>query len=161
MPKTEAAPLQYESLLNTFDVHSRITGYLLENLPPECWHAPTLDGKGRDIAAIAVHMYSVHCMWLKASGASPVPAPLDKTTATIPETLAALAESATLLRALIKQALDTGVRVKNFKPDTIAFLGYLIAHDAHHRGQISMLARQTGHPLSKSANFGLWEWGTR
>jgi uncharacterized damage-inducible protein DinB len=51
--------------------------------------------------------------------------------------------------------------VKGFKPDVGGVVGYLIAHDAHHRGQISMLARQLGRPLSKSAGFGMWEWGTR
>jgi hypothetical protein len=25
----------------------------------------------------------------------------------------------------------------------------------------AMLARQTGHPVSQSVMFGLWEWGTR
>ena len=39
--------------------------------------------------------------------------------------------------------------------------GYLISHDAHHRGQISTLARQVGHPLPKQATFGMWEWGSR
>ena len=48
-----------------------------------------------------------------------------------------------------------------FAPRWLAFLGYLLAHDAHHRGQITMLARQVGHPLSQSAMYGLWEWGTR
>jgi uncharacterized damage-inducible protein DinB len=41
------------------------------------------------------------------------------------------------------------------------FLGYLIAHDAHHRGQITMLARQLGHPLPQKAMFGMWEWNSR
>ena len=52
-------------------------------------------------------------------------------------------------------------RVKNFKPDAASFLAYLLAHDAHHRGQISMLARQLGQTLPQSVNFGMWEWGTR
>jgi uncharacterized damage-inducible protein DinB len=47
------------------------------------------------------------------------------------------------------------------KPDVGAFLTYLVAHDAHHRGQIAMLARQVGHPLPQKAMFGMWEWGTR
>jgi uncharacterized damage-inducible protein DinB len=51
--------------------------------------------------------------------------------------------------------------VKSFKPDVAAFFGYLIAHDAHHRGQIAMLARQVGHPLPQKAMFGMWEWGSR
>lgn len=61
----------------------------------------------------------------------------------------------------VRNALRSEGRIKGFKPDAGSFLAYLFAHDTHHRGQISMLARQVGHPLSKSANFGLWAWGTR
>jgi uncharacterized damage-inducible protein DinB len=32
--------------------------------------------------------------------------------------------------------------------------------DSHHRRQISMLARQLGHPVSAKTGFGLWERGT-
>lgn len=46
---------------------------------------------------------------------------------------------------------------KGFRPDVAGFLGYLIAHDAHHRGQITMLAQQLGHPLPQKAMFGMWE----
>lgn len=31
---------------------------------------------------------------------------------------------------------------------------------SHHRGQISMLAPQLGHPVPAKTGFGLWEWGT-
>jgi uncharacterized damage-inducible protein DinB len=47
--------------------------------------------------------------------------------------------------------------VKGFRPDVAGFLGYLIAHDAHPRGQITMLARQLGHHLPQKAMFGMWE----
>jgi uncharacterized damage-inducible protein DinB len=149
-----------EDLLRTFDIHCRVTIYLLQNLDPTAWRAATLDGRGRDIAAIATHIHSVHGMWLKAAGGT-VPQPLDKATVTIEEAIAGTQASAAALRALISTSLESGVRVKNFQPDTIAFLGYLIAHDSHHRGQIAMLARQAGFPLSKKANFGMWEWGIR
>jgi uncharacterized damage-inducible protein DinB len=46
-------------------------------------------------------------------------------------------------------------------PDVAGFVGYLIAHDAHHRGQITMLARQSGHAIPQKAMFGMWEWGVR
>jgi uncharacterized damage-inducible protein DinB len=150
-----------DSLLRAFDIHSRINIYLLQNLDPAAWRATTPGGKGRDIAALAAHMHSVHGMWLKAAGVAKLPAPLDKSTVTIEEAIAGLTETAEALRSLIAASLDTGVRVKNFKPDTTAFVGYLIAHDSHHRGQIAMLARQVGFPLDKKVNFGLWEWGVR
>ncbi len=161
MPKAaEAALLPAESLLRTLDIHFRITRYLLENLDQRAWLAPTPDGKGRTVAALAAHIHSVHCMWLKAAGSPTVPAPLAKE-ASMPQAINALEKSAGLLHDLVAAALASGTRIKNFKPDTTAFVGYLIAHDSHHRGQISMLARQAGYPLSRSANFGLWEWGTR
>jgi uncharacterized damage-inducible protein DinB len=90
-----------------------------------------------------------------------LPAALDKSTVTREQAVAALKASAEALRSLIATSLETGVRVKNFKPDTTAFVAYLIAHDSHHRGQIAMLARQVGFPLDKKASFGLWEWGVR
>jgi uncharacterized damage-inducible protein DinB len=61
----------------------------------------------------------------------------------------------------IRHALASNGRIKNFRPDVAGFLGYLIAHDAHHRGQIAMLARQIGHPLPQKTMFGMWEWGSR
>jgi uncharacterized damage-inducible protein DinB len=59
----------------------------------------------------------------------------------------------------MERALASGGRVKGFKPDVLSFLGYLIAHDSHHRGQITMLARQLGNPISQKSMFGMWEWG--
>jgi uncharacterized damage-inducible protein DinB len=73
----------------------------------------------------------------------------------------ALEQSREALSKLIGRALETDGRIKGFRPDVAGFLGYLIAHDAHHRGQIAMLARQLGHPLPQKINFGMWEWGSR
>jgi uncharacterized damage-inducible protein DinB len=151
----------HEPLLGAFDIHSRINLYLLEDLDSAAWRAVPPGGKGRDIAAIAAHMHSVHLMWLKAAGGPTVPPALDKATVSREQAIAALQVSAQALHTLIAESLESGVRIKSFKPDTTAFVGYMIAHDAHHRGQIAMLARQVGFPLSKKANFGLWEWGVR
>jgi len=35
---------------------------------------------------------------------------------------------------------------------------YMFAHEAHHRGQIIMLARQLGFPLTDDAAYGMWRW---
>ncbi|PYP32097.1 MAG: hypothetical protein DMD49_06790, partial [Gemmatimonadetes bacterium] len=39
-------------------------------------------------------------------------------------------------------------------------LTYFVAHEAHHRGQIVMVARQTGHRLPRATTNGLWQWKT-
>ncbi|MBZ5600241.1 MAG: DinB family protein [Acidobacteriia bacterium] len=157
-----AASLLPQSLLNAFDTNDRINQYLLENLPAEAWRAEPPEGKGRTIAAIAAHMHNVRVMWLKAAAkGSKIPQQLDRSTVTPAQAAKGLEQSRAALSAVLKASLDGDGRVKGFRPDVAGFFGYLIAHDAHHRGQICMLARQVGHPLSQKAMFGMWEWGTR
>lgn len=149
------------ALLNSFNTNNRINQYLIDNLPPEAWTAKPADGKGRNIAAIFAHMHNVRVMWLKACKAEHVPEQLDRDKVTPSQAMRALEESREALSVVMSGALSTDGRIKGFRPDVAGFLGYLIAHDAHHRGQITMLARQLGHSLPKKAMFGMWEWGTR
>jgi len=65
------------------------------------------------------------------------------------------------MRRLFESSLSTGGRVKDFPPGVVAFFSYSISHDAHHRGQICLLARQTGHEVPKDAGYGLWDWPKR
>jgi len=149
------------ALLNSFNTNNRINQYLIDNLPSEAWTAKSPDGKGRNIAAIFAHMHNVRIMWLKACKAEHVPEQLDRDKVTPSQAMRALEESREALSVVMSGALNTDGRIKGFRPDVAGFLGYLIAHDAHHRGQITMLARQLGHSLPKKAMFGMWEWGTR
>jgi uncharacterized damage-inducible protein DinB len=100
-------------------------------------------------------------MWLKAAGATKIPPKVDSETITKPEALEALDESWRALEDALRRSLETDGKIKGFRPDVASFFAYLIAHDAHHRGQITMLARQSGYPVTQSVMFGLWEWGTR
>jgi uncharacterized damage-inducible protein DinB len=149
------------ALLNCFNTNNRVNQYLIDNLPPAAWRAKPVDGKGRSIAAIVAHMHNVRVMWLKATKAEEIPDQLDRAKVTPGQALRALEGSRRALCKVISQALEGDGRVKGFRPDVAGFLGYLIAHDAHHRGQITMLARQVGHPLPQKAMFGMWEWGSR
>jgi uncharacterized damage-inducible protein DinB len=163
MPKTASAPFALPAaLLNAFEINDRINQYLIDNLPAEAWRAEPPDGKGRNIASIVAHMHNVRVMWLKAAAkGSPIPDQLERTSVTPAQAKKGLVQSRAALSAVFSNALDGDGRVKGFKPDVAAFFGYLIAHDAHHRGQITMLARQVGHSLPQKAMFGMWEWGTR
>ncbi|GLC25416.1 DinB family protein [Roseisolibacter agri] len=163
-PAAKAPPAPFDpaaALLEAFATSDRINHYLLAHLPAEAWAAAPPGGKGRTIAAIVAHMHNVRLMWLKAAGAAALPAPLDRATVTPAQAADALAESRAALADVLAAALAGDGRVKGFKPDVVGFFGYLVAHDAHHRGQIAMLARQVGHPLPQSAMFGMWEWGSR
>jgi uncharacterized damage-inducible protein DinB len=163
MPKPASAsfPLVH-ALLNAFEINDRINQHLIDNLPEEAWRAEPPGGKGRDVASIVAHVHNVRVMWLKAAAkGSKIPEQLDRQNVTAAQAKKRLQESREALSAVLRAALESDGRVKGFKPDVAAFLGYLIAHDAHHRGQITMLARQVGHALPQKAMFGMWEWGTR
>lgn len=162
MPKAAPAPFSLpQALLVAFDTNDRINQYLIDNLPAAAWLAEPPQGKGRTIAAIVAHIHNVRLMWLKAAAkGSNIPEPLDRSV-TVAQASKALEQSRAALAELLKSALDGGGGVKGFRPDVAGFFGYLIAHDAHHRGQICMLARQAGHALPQKAMFGMWEWGTR
>ena len=151
----------HEALLQAHATNNRINAYLIENLPDDAWRAKPPDGKGRDIASIAAHVHNVRVMWLKAAGAKELPAKLDGESVTQRAVLKALEESSQALATLLRTSLESDGRIKGFKPDVGSFFAYLMAHDAHHRGQMTMLARQTGHPVSQGTMFGVWEWGTR
>jgi uncharacterized damage-inducible protein DinB len=152
-----------QSLLEAYAVNERLNQYLLENLDDAAWNAEPPGGKGRTIAAMAAHMHNVRHMWLAvAAKGKPLPDKLDRATVGRKEAMQALAKSAECCALLLREALDHPEgKVKGFRPDVVGMFGYLLSHDAHHRGQICMLARQAGYPLPKQAVFGMWEWGTR
>jgi uncharacterized damage-inducible protein DinB len=161
MPKKSTAPFVLaEALLSAFDTNDRINQYLLENLPADAWRAEPPGKKGRDVAGVVAHMHNVRVMWLKATKGR-VPEQLDRFTVTPAQATKALDSSRAALREVLQASLEADGRIKGFRPDVAGFFAYLVAHDAHHRGQIAMLARQAGHPIPQKATFGMWEWGVR
>jgi len=151
-----------DALLNALHTNNRINQYLIENIDPAAWRAKPPGGKGRTIAAIVAHMHNVRVMWLKVSArGSEIPGQLDRARVNPTQARHAMDQSCQALSELIGHSLAGDGRVKGFRPDVAGFLGYLIAHDVHHRGQIAMLTRQLGHPLPQKVIFGMWEWNSR
>ena len=158
---SKSAPFDLKSaMLHAFDTNEKVNQFMLDNMPADAWRAEPANGKGRTVGAMVAHIHNVRVMWLKAAAkGSKIPDQLERDKVTIAGAKKGLTESHAALRALIEAAMKSDGRIKGFKPDVASFLGYLFAHDAHHRGQVMMLARQTGHPLPQSAQFGMWEWG--
>ena len=46
---------------------------------------------------------------------------------------------------------------KELAKGLIAFLGYLIAHQSHHRSNILLTLKQSGHSLDQAARYKLWD----
>ena len=151
-----------QALVEAWETHERIHQFLLEELAPEAWSSPAPIGKGRTVRGIVCHLHNVRLLWLATHApGSTVPAKLDRESATLEQAREALGQSSVAMVALLRQALADGGRLKDFKPDVLNFAAYAMAHEAHHRGQICLVARALGQPLSQQAGFGLWEWRKR
>ncbi|MEZ4776300.1 MAG: DinB family protein [Bacteroidia bacterium] len=149
-------------LLETWQIHNRINLYLLDAIQEE-YLADVSASKGRNVGEQFAHIHNVRLMWLKAAAPNLLEG-LDKLEKGPGITKQSLSSALTASSVAIEQLLAAGLesnRIKGFKPHTSAFLGYLISHESHHRGQIMLCLKQSGHPVDKKIQFGLWEWGVR
>jgi uncharacterized damage-inducible protein DinB len=149
--------------LETWEIHDRINLYLLDAIEPE--HLKDVAAsKGRNVGEQFAHIHNVRLMWLKQSAPELVGklAKIEKEHAIDKRLLQrSLAESGQTISRLLTKSLESDGKIKGFKPHVAAFLGYLISHESHHRGQIALSLKQSNHPVSKKILFGIWEWGVR
>jgi uncharacterized damage-inducible protein DinB len=150
-------------LVETWQIHDRINLYVLDAVDPESLKSYSAS-KGRSVGEQFAHVHNVRLMWLK-SAAPELLAGLEKVEkeqANDKKLLRkSLTDSGKAIAELLTASLAAGGKVKGFKPHATAFLGYLISHESHHRGQIALTLKQAGKPLDKKIAFGIWEWGVR
>ena len=68
-------------------------------------------------------------------------------------------DSAKGIEELLLRSWKDGGKLKGFKKGLLPFLGYLITHEAHHRGNIMLTLKLAGEKIPDSVKWGLWEWG--
>jgi uncharacterized damage-inducible protein DinB len=153
-------PLDVESeLLEAFRHSGSVSEHLVNVLPDALWRVPPPSGRGRSIAAIVAHMQSVRRTFARMGGARPGPPSLDRNRATRSEAQRALRRSTDDLAVLFGAAIAARrARVKGMPRRVVDMLVYLMQHDAHHRGQIVVLAKDLGHEFEGEDMTRLWGW---
>ncbi|HEY6370545.1 MAG TPA: DinB family protein [Candidatus Sulfotelmatobacter sp.] len=149
-----------------FAANERMNQVLIEHLDPAAWSAKP-PGKVRTIAAIFTHMHNVRCKWVRLTAPHlKVPRQLNRTHCTPQQARAGLALSATRCVEMLAEGLGGGGRIETFRRDGwaqpwpigVEMLCYMLSHEAHHRGQVLMLAHQMGFPLPIEVGSGMWNW---
>ncbi len=160
------------TILQAWRTSSRVTAYLIERLPASLWNEPLPGAPTRTVRMVAAHLHNSRASWLRTLGREhgiPAPPLVDRRRVTRAQLLAALKRSAKGLEALLRLGIAAGGRVppskgyvwRNLPLDVGHVLSYFVAHEAHHRGQLVMVARQLGHRLPSAVTNGLWQWTTR
>ena len=166
---TGAEADRLDRLIAAWRTTNRATTYLIEHLPASLWSIQVPGVPRLTVGMIAAHLHNSRCRWVRSLGAVhgvKVPRLVTLGRVSQAELLTALSRSSDGMIALIRLGIANGGRVpratwQNFPTDMEHFLTYFVAHEAHHRGQIVMVARQLKHRLSSSTIAGLWQWQTR
>ena len=149
-----------------FAANERMNQMLIAALDPAAWRAKPVGGV-RTIAAVFTHVHNVRCKWVRLSAPHlGVPALLNRARCTPEEARAGLVASGAQCTKMLTEALGSGGRVTQFLRDGLAqpwpvgpeMLAYMVAHEAHHRGQVCMLAHQLGFPLPGKVTGAMWNW---
>jgi uncharacterized damage-inducible protein DinB len=157
-------------LLETYAVSDAMNQLILSQLDPGAWRAqlPRQKRGGRTIAAIFAHLHNDRLVKLRNSAPHlKRPAPLDPDRCTMKQAAAAHKKSARQVLRMLTEAFSAvpNRRVTKFSrdgwspawPAGATMFAYMFSHEAHHRGQILMLAHQLGY-RAHEAMWRIWQW---
>jgi uncharacterized damage-inducible protein DinB len=157
------------TIVAAWRTNNRVTTELVRQLPSGLWSAEVPGTPRRTVQMIAAHLHNSRCSWIKTLGREhgiATPARVDRHRVTRRELVAALRRSGAGMESLLELGLAAAGEIppsrgyvwRNLALDVGHVLTYFVAHEAHHRGQIVMLARQRGHRLPAAVTNRLWWW---
>ena len=148
------------ALAETWHLNNRVNLLLLDALTEEQL-AATILPRGKSVTSYFVHIHMARFYWLERRASA-----LAKSLKKIPGGTApraalrqALIDSGKAMGELFAEAERTG-KMKGAKLGPVQFLGYALAHEGHHRGQILLHLKIAKLPLDRTVGDSLWYWNT-
>jgi len=147
-------------VLETWRRHNEILLLLLAAIPAKGMTALPAGSRGRTVALQFAHVDHVRRGWLSyfETGKRPKLPRDDKANPpNKPQLKKTLRDSARKVEAFLSDCIQTDAVPKRFSDHALRWMGYLIAHESHHRGQIALALKQSGLRLPEKVSMdGLW-----
>jgi len=150
-----------EQIIETWHINNRVHLMLIDAISDEGLHCTLSKRGGGTPAKQFTHLHNLRLWRLDKvdkdllKGQSKI-----DTAGTIDKALLKkrLSESGAAIAKMIENGIDDGGKIKGFKRGVIPFLGYMISHESHHRGNILLTLKQCGHKIPKEVQYGIWAW---
>ncbi|TAM48596.1 MAG: hypothetical protein EPN53_09710 [Acidobacteria bacterium] len=162
-----------EAILEAWRINARVTTFLVANIPAAVWAAGLPASPRRTVRGVAAHLHNSRCSWMRSLAvgtAVPIPRPVDRLAVTRRGLVTALASSGKAILRMLEAGQDAGGAFPGVSSafvwgamprNVVLFTAYAVSHEAHHRGQLLLMARELGHRLPPEVAAGLWQWSSR
>lgn len=150
-----------DQLLEAWRTNNRINRIIIEAASEEGLRSSLSTRGGRDVARQFAHIHNNRVWQLEGRAkdlAAGLPKFASRVSPTKDELTAALDASCEAIGRFLEDVLNGVPKRRGFRKGIFATLGYLIAHESHHRGSILLTMKTSGHSLDKAIRDGIWGW---
>jgi uncharacterized damage-inducible protein DinB len=150
-----------DQILEAWQVNNRVNLLLIERISDEGMRCTLSTRGGRNVVRQFAHLHNNRIWHLQkrakrlAEGAHVFETHDEPDRTTLTE---ALQDSEQRIEQLIHGVMEGAPGVRAFKRGIVPYVAYFIAHESHHRGNILLTLKQSGHALDRKTQYAIWDW---
>jgi uncharacterized damage-inducible protein DinB len=150
-----------EQLVDAWRTNNKVSLLFIELIDDEGMKKTLSHRGGRTVYEQLVHLNNVRTQWLHV---------VDKRIAINHKSIEkgkpydrdalyeAFEDSSKGIEDFIQASWEKGGKVNSFRKGLIPFISYLIAHEAHHRGNMLLTLKECGMKIPDEMKWDIWDW---